>query len=116
MEVNQERIVEDSWARHGGMDDRIEHDTPGTWLAVTSLSFDISVLELLWTVTRGFKVVIYRDNIKNEGEGASSKPIDFGIFMWGNDDGEGPEKYRLMQNAANPSCLGDQLNCQPIVS
>ena len=29
-----------------------------TWLAVTSISFDISVLELLWTLTRGFKVVI----------------------------------------------------------
>ena len=32
----------------------------GTWLAVTSLSFDISVLELLWTLTRGFKVVVQR--------------------------------------------------------
>lgn len=32
---------------------------PGVWLAVTSIAFDISVLELLWTVTRGFKVVIH---------------------------------------------------------
>ncbi|HZI10955.1 MAG TPA: amino acid adenylation domain-containing protein, partial [Myxococcus sp.] len=31
---------------------------PGVWLAVTSISFDISVLELLWTLTRGFKVVV----------------------------------------------------------
>ncbi|HEY1171320.1 MAG TPA: non-ribosomal peptide synthetase [Verrucomicrobiae bacterium] len=31
---------------------------PGTWLAVTSISFDISVLELFWTLARGFKVVI----------------------------------------------------------
>ncbi|HYN23135.1 MAG TPA: amino acid adenylation domain-containing protein, partial [Thermoanaerobaculia bacterium] len=31
---------------------------PGTWFAVTSLSFDISVLELLWTLARGFRVVI----------------------------------------------------------
>ena len=31
---------------------------PGTWMAVTSLSFDISVLELLWTLARGFKVVL----------------------------------------------------------
>ncbi|RYZ40514.1 MAG: amino acid adenylation domain-containing protein, partial [Myxococcaceae bacterium] len=30
----------------------------GTWLAVTSISFDISVLELLWTWTRGFQVVL----------------------------------------------------------
>jgi len=31
----------------------------GTWLAVTSPSFDISVLELFWTLSQGFKVVIY---------------------------------------------------------
>lgn len=31
----------------------------GTWLAVTSISFDISVLELLWTLTRGFTVVLH---------------------------------------------------------
>ncbi|MCY7368720.1 MAG: amino acid adenylation domain-containing protein [Chamaesiphon sp.] len=41
-----------------GMDGRIGA-TPGVWLAVTSLSFDISVLEIFWTLTRGFKVVIY---------------------------------------------------------
>ena len=34
---------------------------PGVWLAVTSVSFDISVLELLWTLTRGFKVVVHGD-------------------------------------------------------
>jgi amino acid adenylation domain-containing protein len=31
---------------------------PGTWLAVTRISFDIHVLELLWTLARGFKVVV----------------------------------------------------------
>jgi amino acid adenylation domain-containing protein len=34
--------------------------TPGVWLAVTSVCFDISVLELLWTLTRGFQVVVDR--------------------------------------------------------
>ncbi|OEJ21756.1 hypothetical protein BGK67_35590 [Streptomyces subrutilus] len=29
-----------------------------TWLAVTSPSFDISTVELLWTLTRGYRVVI----------------------------------------------------------
>ncbi|MCA9625268.1 MAG: AMP-binding protein, partial [Myxococcales bacterium] len=40
-----------------GMDDSLGQsaDTePGVWLAVTSLSFDISVLELFWTLARGF--------------------------------------------------------------
>ena len=33
-------------------------EAPGVWLAVTSISFDISVLELFWTLCRGFKVVV----------------------------------------------------------
>lgn len=40
-----------------GMDRAIGSE-PGVWLAVTSISFDISVLELLWTLTRGFTVVL----------------------------------------------------------
>ena len=48
-----------------GMDRAIGCEA-GVWLAVTSVSFDISVLELLWTLTRGFKVVVHGD------EGAST--------------------------------------------
>jgi len=48
-----------------GMDRAIGAE-PGVWLAVTSISFDISVLELLWTLARGFRVVIH-------GEGSSDK-------------------------------------------
>ena len=46
-----------------GMDEEIDTSgrEPNTWLAVTSLSFDISVLELLWTLARGFAVVLHRD-------------------------------------------------------
>ena len=43
-----------------GMDAVIGTD-PGVWLAVTSISFDISVLELFWTLSRGFTVVIHGD-------------------------------------------------------
>ncbi|MDZ7781354.1 MAG: MupA/Atu3671 family FMN-dependent luciferase-like monooxygenase [Gemmatimonadota bacterium] len=42
------------------MDQHLGTD-PGVWLSVTTLSFDISVLELLWTLTRGFEVVLYDD-------------------------------------------------------
>jgi len=31
------------------------------WLAVTSISFDISVLELFWTLARGFQIVVHGD-------------------------------------------------------
>lgn len=40
-----------------GMADRVDL-SGGTWLAVTSFSFDISVLELLGTLTQGFTVVL----------------------------------------------------------
>jgi len=42
--------------------DRLIGSTPGVWLAITSVAFDISVLELLWTLTRGFTVVLHSGN------------------------------------------------------
>jgi amino acid adenylation domain-containing protein len=41
-----------------GMSEAIDGEQPGVWLAVTSISFDISVLELFWTLTEGFQVVV----------------------------------------------------------
>ena len=86
-----------------GMDERIPHDPPGTWLAVTSLSFDISVLELFWTLCRGFKLVLFRDRArekKTRPAVAYTRGMDFGLFMWGNDDAEGRDKYKLMLEGA----------------
>ncbi|MGA0541414.1 MupA/Atu3671 family FMN-dependent luciferase-like monooxygenase [Neotabrizicola sp. VNH66] len=85
-----------------GMDDRIGPQ-PGVWLAVTSLSFDISVLELFWTLARGFKVVISSDEnraLVSSGRIASEKKMDFSIYYWGNDDGAGPKKYELLLEGA----------------
>jgi natural product biosynthesis luciferase-like monooxygenase protein len=89
-----------------GMDPIIAHDPPGTWLAVTSLSFDISVLELLWTLTRGFHVVVFLDRDR-AGQpsavvpaAASSRKLDFSIFLWGSEDTVSTNKYRLMLDSA----------------
>lgn len=41
-----------------GMDNIIGRQ-PGVWLAVASVSFDISVLEIWWPLTRGFQVVLW---------------------------------------------------------
>lgn len=85
-----------------GMDARIGTD-PGVWLAVTSLSFDISVLELFWTLARGFKVVISSDEnraLVSSGRIASAKGMEFSIYYWGNDDGQGPKKYELLLEGA----------------
>lgn len=84
------------------MDACLPHDPPGTWLAVTSLSFDISVLELLWTLARGFKVVIQGEVEESfaPARGAEPRGMAFGLFMWGNDDAPGRDKYRLMLEGA----------------
>ena len=80
-----------------GMDDRIPHDPPGTWLAVTSLSFDISVLELFWTMARGFKVVLHGGPEK----GARAVGIDFSLFYFASADGENAaDKYALLLEGA----------------
>lgn len=91
-----------------GMDERIPRAATGqsVWLAVTSLSFDISVLELFWTLARGFKVVIqpdehYQPNAGARAAGSSpSNRMDFGLFYWGDDDGPGPRKYQLLLDGA----------------
>jgi len=87
-----------------GMDPVVPHDTPGTWLAVTSLSFDISVLELFWTTARGFKVVITSDEdrgmISNGHVPVSDSHMDFSLYYWGNDDGVGRDKYRTLLEGA----------------
>jgi len=87
-----------------GMDDRIDVEQGAVWLAVTSLSFDISVLELFWTLARGFKLVLAGDEsrtlVSNGPLVTSDKPIDFNLFYWGNDDGVGPKKYELLLEGA----------------
>jgi natural product biosynthesis luciferase-like monooxygenase protein len=87
-----------------GMDDRIEHNPPGVWLAVTSLSFDISVLELFYTLARGFKLVLSSDENRALVSGGrlplSAGQMDFSIYYWGNDDGAGPKKYELLLEGA----------------
>jgi len=79
-----------------GMDPRIPHDRPGRWLAVTSLSFDISVLELCWTLARGFTVVLQSNTVQDEREAP-----DFSLFYFASDSGGTPqERYKLLLEGA----------------
>ena len=85
-----------------GMDQRLGLDG-GVWLAVTSLSFDISVLELFWTLARGFKVVLTSDEnraLVAGGPVTSAQGMEFSLYYWGNDDGHGPKKYELLLEGA----------------
>ena len=91
-----------------GMDVALGHDTPGKWLAVTSISFDISVLELFWTLTRGFEVVIQEELdraslAKSKPTVAASRtPMDFGLFYFAAETGAAPQggAYRLLLEGA----------------
>jgi len=89
-----------------GMDRRIAKDPAGVWLAVTSLSFDISVLELFWTLTRGFKVVLHADRERATGGAqlhrrAARRDVDFSLFYFASDEGEGvADKYQLLMEGA----------------
>ena len=87
-----------------GMDAIVRRDKGAVWLAVTSLAFDISVLELFYTLARGFKVVLLggetRAAVSSGKTTISDRHIDFGIYYWGNDDGQGPKKYETLLEGA----------------
>jgi len=89
-----------------GMDERIPpapEGKPGTWLAVTSLSFDISVLELFWTLGRGFEVVLYSESKLDEEDTAhvrGAAPHDFSLFYFASDAGREKDRYQLLLEGA----------------
>ncbi len=90
--------------------DRVLGTEPGVWLAVTSISFDISVLELFWTLTRGSKVVLLSDAAKLPGAAASQvgtppsaerKTMDFSLFYFASEDEAATDgRYRLLLEGA----------------
>ena len=91
-----------------GMDDRIAYDSNSTWLAVTSISFDISVLEIFWTLSRGLKVVLYSDEKRQQVTKLATtkypqQPMGFSLFYWNVATEEmqyQDDKYRLVMEGA----------------
>lgn len=90
-----------------GMDDVIGTE-PGVWLAVTSISFDISVLEIFWTLCRGFTVVVQEESDRAsilrgaERSPHSSQRMDFGMFYFASQTAttNSADSYRLMIEGA----------------
>jgi hypothetical protein len=80
------------------MDQRLGTE-PGTWLAVTSASFDISVLELFWTLARGYTVVLHREGRSlPRVEQACGHP-SFSLFYFASAEA-GADQYRLLLDGA----------------
>jgi natural product biosynthesis luciferase-like monooxygenase protein len=89
-----------------GMDARIQRRPGSAWLAVTSPSFDISVLELFWTLARGLRVVLFAGDEAPKPSGPSGRaparrPMDFSLFYFSSDQTDGPGgAYRLLTEGA----------------
>ncbi|MDI1443026.1 non-ribosomal peptide synthetase [Polyangium sp. 6x1] len=89
-----------------GMDAHVPHENPGTWLAVTSISFDISVLEIFWALSRGFRVVVQPEQgapgVSRSGELAGrARSLEFSLFYFASAGaGDAGDKYRLLLEGA----------------
>lgn len=95
-----------------GMDSKVPCGPGDTLLAVTSVSFDISILELLWTLTRGAKIVIANDatltstTIRRK-QRQPLQDIRFSLFYFASAQTEANgDKYRLLLEGAK---LADNL-------
>ncbi|HEY0603236.1 MAG TPA: amino acid adenylation domain-containing protein [Herpetosiphonaceae bacterium] len=62
-----------------GIDAIVQPDPPGVWLAVTGISFDIAVLELFWTLVRGFKVVLQAEDMRGSGAAAAPQSTAYSL-------------------------------------
>ncbi len=66
------------------IDQTVDGHSPGTWLAHTSISFDISIPELFWTLTRGARVILAgssKPKLTAETAKQSARSIDFSIVF-----------------------------------
>lgn len=95
-----------------GMDSAIG-DQVGTWLAVTSISFDISVLELLWTLSHGFQVEVSRARMPLRTASSSrNRKLDFSLFYFAaTDSSANGGKYKLLLDSAR---FADQSGFQAV--
>jgi len=91
-----------------GMDDTLNYQgDPGVWLAVTSISFDISVLEIFWSLARGFKVVVQEEeartiNLAQATVSQVNRKMDVGLFYFSSDAGPSSkgDRYKLLMEGA----------------
>ena len=83
------------------MDERVGPDPEGVWLAVTSVSFDISVLELFWTLTRGFRVIVHpeRGPIPSQNPAARRDPPSVHAVAVQDGDGCRRPRVRVVEKA-----------------
>jgi natural product biosynthesis luciferase-like monooxygenase protein len=100
-----------------GMSSKIPCGPGDTLLAVTSVSFDISVLELLWTLSCGATVAIADDATLNRGTAVRKqrkpeKGLQFSLFYFASAQTEnGGGKYQMLLEGAK---LADELGLEAV--
>jgi natural product biosynthesis luciferase-like monooxygenase protein len=101
--------------QHGNVDSFLKAMAPyvddpkgdGVWLSVTTLSFDISVLELFYPLTRGWKIVLYeglaamRPSAPAPSRTTDSR-LDMSLFFFGSEGAETSASgaYQVLLDAA----------------
>ncbi|MFC0781193.1 amino acid adenylation domain-containing protein, partial [Flavobacterium sp. HJSW_4] len=87
-----------------GMSDSISLKKEDHLLAITSISFDISILELFWTLTKGITVTLKGDNttINNFNSFLKdySETLDFSLFYFSSQDDSTNNKYQFLKESA----------------
>ena len=82
------------------MDERLSVSHDDSMLAVTSTSFDISVLELLWTLCSGMEVLIHPSDVSLHSLDryltGESRPLDFSLFFFSSYNNTDKNKYNLL--------------------
>ncbi len=84
--------------------DRLIGTQPGVWLASSKASQQPATIELLWALTRGFKLVFPAElavRCSNSERAPAKGQLDFSLFYFGSDAaGGGADKYRLLLEGA----------------
>lgn len=92
-----------------GMDNSIFLNEKEHLLAITSISFDISILELFWTLTRGITITLKADNtsLNNLNLFLKDYPqeLDFSLFYFSSQNDSNDDKYKFLKESA---CYADK--------
>ena len=83
------------------------------FLSLTSLSFDIAVLEIFWTLSRGQRLVLFRDSLRRgggevrghasarAGSGGAESGFSLSLLYFASDSGQDEgDRYRLLLEGA----------------
>ncbi|TRX33012.1 amino acid adenylation domain-containing protein [Flavobacterium sp. ZT3R18] len=88
-----------------GMNDSISSNEKEHLLAITSISFDISVLELFWTLTKGSTITLKSGNTPLNNFNLflkdHSETLDFSLFYFSSQNDSDDNKYQFLKESAD---------------